>query len=336
MTMTEKVETERRRVVSQTAFDPYLYHAEMPHTAIFYPLGFPLELATNSRSVLNAAEESWGFFRQQCDTQPLQLKIGVLEDGSTECPDAPVPRSQRGLMVQVADRDNFYVSDLIQGFMFGWINTAAASHRGYLRYHFLEPAVLFQIANRFTTAIHAGCVELDGRGVLLCGESGAGKSSLSFACARAGWTYITDDASFVVQGRDDRMVTGNCHILRLRPSATDLFHEAAGQPITPRATGKPTIEIRTSEIDGITGAPSAKIDYIVFLNRSDADPGGLIRYPAESARRYLCKHLSDLEELRESQITLVEKLLEAGVFELRYRDLNRAIDQLERLVRGSI
>jgi hypothetical protein len=336
MSMTEKLETEWHGVVSRTAFDPYLYRAEMPLTAVFYPLGFPLELATNSRKVVDAAEESWGFFQKQFETPPLALNIGVLEDGSTKCPEALVPRSQRGLMVQVADCDNFYVSDFLQGFMFGWINSAAASRTGYLRFHFLEPAVLFQIANRFTVGMHAGCVELDGRGVLLCGESGAGKSSLSFACARAGWTYITDDASFLVQGRDDRMVTGNCHIVRLRPSASELFHEAAGRPITPRASGKPTVEIRTSDIGEITGSHLTKIDYIVFLNRADASAQGLVRYPKESARRYLYKHVSDVEKLRERQVTLLEKLLDVEIFELHYRDLNQAIDQLERLVRGKI
>ena len=236
-------------------------------------------------------------------------------------------------MVQVADRGNFYVSDFQHGFMFAWITTAAASHRGYLRYHFLESAVLFQIANRFSMAIHAGCVALNGIGVLLCGKSGAGKSSLSFACARAGWTYVTDDGSFLLQGRDDRMVVGNCHIVRFRPSASSLFSEAAGQPITPRAVGKPSIEVRTSEIGGILRAPSTKVDYVVFLNRSEANTESLIHFPKESARRYLRQHLSDLEDLREKQITLMEKLLEVEMFELRYRDLDSATDLLERIVR---
>ena len=330
--MTEKLGTAAHGVVSQVGFDPYLHHAEMPLKAVYYPLGFPLELATNSKNVLDAASENWGFFNQQFETPPMRLRIGVIEDGSTECPSAPVPRSQFGLMVQVADRRNFYVSNLYNGLMFGWINSAAASHTGYLRYHFLESAALFQIVNRFTAAIHAGCVALGGRGVLLCGESGAGKSSLSFACARAGWTYITDDASFLLQGRDDRMVTGNNHIIRFRPSASELFREAAGQPITPRALGKPSIEIRTSEIDWIRGAPSANVDYMVFLNRSNSNKQGLISYSKQDARRYVQKHFSDVDELRDRQISMVENFLEVECVELRYHDLNWAIDELERLV----
>ena len=59
------------------AIDPYLYYAEMPLTAVHYPLGFPLELGTNSEDVLEAAEESWGSFTQQFSTPALQLKVGV-------------------------------------------------------------------------------------------------------------------------------------------------------------------------------------------------------------------------------------------------------------------
>src|SRR5580704_9341424 len=123
MAMTGKLESARQGIVSQVGFDPYLHHAEMPLTAVYYPLGFPLEVTTNSRDVLDAAHENWGMFRKQFETPPMRLRIGVIEDGSTECPSAPVPRSQFGLMVQVADRSNFYVSNLSNGTIFGWINT---------------------------------------------------------------------------------------------------------------------------------------------------------------------------------------------------------------------
>ncbi len=107
---------------------------------------------------------------------------------------------------------NFYIVDLLQGFSFGWVNAAAISHRNYFRYHFLEAAALAHIVNRHAAPVHAACVERQGRGVLLCGDSGAGKSSLAFACARAGWTYVTDDASFLINGESERRVVGNCHI----------------------------------------------------------------------------------------------------------------------------
>jgi len=332
MLITESEEIVSREAEDEKHFDPYLYRAEMPFTGVYYPMGFPLELATNSEEVLEAAEESWGVFTPRFEIPPVRLKIGVLEDGSTECPPAPGFRAQRNIMVRIADQDNFYVADLIKGFSFAWLTAAAVSHRSYMRYHFLESAALCHIANRHTAPIHGACVELNGRGVLLCGDSGAGKSSLSFACARAGWTYISDDASFLIQGRQDRQVVGNCHVIRLRPSAAELFEEVAGKPITPRTVGKPSIELRTSTIPGIKPAATSEVDYVVFLDRGARNIQELVPFPKESARQYMLKHLCGMDELRRNQIASVDRLLTADVFELRYNDLNWAIDRLERMV----
>src|SRR5450755_4144104 len=93
MLTTEDREMECPATDDEKPFDPYLYHAEMPLTADFYPLGFPVQLTTNSTEVVEAAEESWGSSRKQFEVSPLRLHIGVLDDGSTECPPAPVSRA---------------------------------------------------------------------------------------------------------------------------------------------------------------------------------------------------------------------------------------------------
>lgn len=329
----EKMKASGRELGSIGTFDPYLYHAEMPLSAVYYPLGFPLELTTNSEEVLEAADESWGLFRQQFDTPALRLRIGVLADGPAACPPAPVFRAQRGLFVGIADHANFCVNDVLDGFSFAWLNRAAASRRSYLRYHYLEAAALCHIANRYTAPIHAACVERNGHGVLLCGDSGAGKSTLCFGCARAGWTYITDDASFLLHEPEARRVMGNCHLMRLRPSACELFEEARGRPLTPRAEGKPSIELFTATVPGLRLASSSNVDYLVFLNRRDVSTQELTPFPKEYARKYIHQRLCEMDELRVVQLASVERLLEAEVLEIRYRDLDWAVDRLERLVR---
>ncbi len=40
---------------------------------------------------------------------------------------------------------------------------------------------------------HAGCVVLDGNGVLIAGQTGRGKSTLTLGLVEAGWTYVADD-----------------------------------------------------------------------------------------------------------------------------------------------
>ena len=45
--------------------------------------------------------------------------------------------------------------------------------------------------------VHAACVAVDGRGLLLPGTSGSGKSTLSIALARAGFGFLGDDIVFL-------------------------------------------------------------------------------------------------------------------------------------------
>jgi HPr kinase/phosphorylase len=44
-----------------------------------------------------------------------------------------------------------------------------------------------------TTLVHATAVAWHGRGVLLCGASGSGKSSLALALMQQGWMLVGDD-----------------------------------------------------------------------------------------------------------------------------------------------
>jgi hypothetical protein len=46
--------------------------------------------------------------------------------------------------------------------------------------------------------VHAAAVAFDGRGILIAGRGGMGKTSLALACAEAGWRYVGDD--FVLIG----------------------------------------------------------------------------------------------------------------------------------------
>jgi hypothetical protein len=340
MRMMEKIDNKMQATVNGTPgidegtqFDPYLYGVEMPFSAFYCPLGFPLRIATNSLEVLAAAQASWERYEPRMVMDPIRLQIGVRTEDSMECPAMITPRAHQHLMTGIADAGNFFIADLMRDVSFAWVTTAAMGHPWYLRNQILEPAVLSHIANRYSAPVHAACVAHEGRGVLLCGESGAGKSSLAFACARAGWTYVSDDAAFLVHGRHDREVIGHCHSIRLRPATAELFAELRGWPLTPRARGKPTIQVEISQLPGVRSATHCRADFAVFLNRSEWNAQELTPFPREAARSFLHRHLNGWEPLRKDQIASVDRLLSVKVYELRYRELDWAINRLEQMVR---
>jgi hypothetical protein len=296
------------------------------------PFGFPLEVRTNCEDVLTQYDELWGKFERQQNTVPIQVDVQVVNGSSTECPPEPSYRLMGPLMITAADADNYSIVDLERAYARITISRAALRHRLYAQYFLLGTPVCC-IATRYATPVHAGCVALDGKGILLCGDSGAGKSTLSYACARAGWTYVTDDASFLLNGGEGLLVTGDCHKVRFRPTAAEIFPELAGLELTPRAAGKPSIELPTAPMTNMARTQTTKVKHVVFLNRRREGPPELVPYRKDVARQFMRQTLFGPIAWRNEQNRAIEQLLHVGVFELRYSSLDWAIDRLQTLVR---
>ena len=305
--------------------------------ATFFPYGFPVQVWTNSEEVLANYGELWGRFEKQYDTDPVQVHVQAIEGraggNSDECPPEPAYRMQSPLMTAVADRDNYSLIDMERGVVRITVSYAALRYPLYIQYFILgTPGCI--ISTHHSTPVHAACVALDGKGILLCGDSGAGKSTLSYACARAGWTYVSDDGCFLHNGGTTRRVTGDCYKVRLRPHAAKFFPELEGMEITPRAAGKPSIELQTEPMVHISRKPTATIEHIVFLNRRWQGPPQLVPYRKDVARQFIRQTLFGLQHTQDRQYEVIERFLNnVDVFELRYSSLDWAIDRLRKLVR---
>jgi hypothetical protein len=310
--------------------------AQVPHPldtpdlslrATFFPMGFPLEVRTNAPEILEMSSRLWAEFTQQYEATPAVSEVYVADGGVEECPAAPQYRFQRPLLVSIADPRHYTVIDMERCRTFTSITRASLMHRLYLEFFFL----MMPLSTLPARGMHAACVASNGHGVMLCGDSGAGKSTLAYACARAGWEYISDDGCLLIDGLR-RIVAGNCHQVRFRPAAREFFPEIRGQKLTPRAGGKPSIELSIALMPHLKHCLQTRIDFIVFLNRREPEPAGLVPYRKEVARIYLQQGLYASKEAENQHAQEVEHLLEAPVFELRYGDLDWAIERLHTLV----
>jgi hypothetical protein len=320
---------------SQISSEGVQHEMEGPELSLygkFYPLGFPLEVRTNSAEMLVLMEETWGAFEKRFDYEPLRTEIRVLETDATECPPAPSYRLMQPMLTAIADKDNYLLADFSAGRTYVTLSSAALHFKTYLQFFFLELTAGPQVGTRYATPIHGACVSLRGCGVLLCGESGAGKSTLSYACARAGWRYVTDDCSLLLNGGTRNLVTGNFHKVRFRPTAAELFPEVAGIDLTPRAGGKPSIELPTGPMRDIVRSQTEEVDFVVFLNRQSGDRPGLVPYRKDAARQFMRQVLYGTKETLATQHCAIERLLRVEVLELRYTDLDWAIDRLRMLI----
>jgi hypothetical protein len=321
-----------KSIVEMVLPDPVLSAFDLPLQASYFPYGFPLDLATNSAHVIQAAAEGWGMFSQQFDAPPVRMHLGVTPGSNSQLPPKSTFRSREHLMFFVADSENFMACDFNQGFAFGWTTESVAADHALVRYRFLTAAGLTLVEQKAFASMHCGLVVRNGCGVAFFGDSLAGKSTLSYACARAGWTFVSDDGVFLVRNHSDRYAVGDPYTIRLREDAKPLFPELKDRMATPRPNGKPGIELFTNELP-LQIAPGCSIDHIVFLNRNEPGPARLRRYLKNDALQWCERYATfGTRETRESQIRCYERLLTAGIWEMRYSHLNDAVARLEQLV----
>lgn len=323
------------REVSRRPQDDLLCNMDLPFRGVFFPLGYSIEVTTNSPAVLAAATKSFGHVRASRGDTRLQIRVGVSGGGSSACPPEPTRREFNHLYSLVADVNNQALLDLETGTNFTWLTQPAVNNELYFRSNFLEKTVYLLLGAAVVTDIHAACVSKNGKGILLCGETGAGKSTLAYGCARAGWTYTSDDTSYLINNADFPRVIGHSHRVRFRPAAKQLFPELEGFAVTPRMEGKPSIEVLIAELPISHTAAEAEIHSIVYLKRHSAASSKLVRLPSGTASRRAGDELYSAGQIRAKHLRSLEALREVPTYELEYYDLDAAIETLESLTSES-
>jgi hypothetical protein len=152
----------------------------------------------------------------------------------------------------------------------------------HVRYELIEFAV-FTLASRAQRLVplHAACVGLDGRGILLMGPSGAGKSTVALQCLLDGFDFLSEDSVFVAP--ISMRATGTANFLHVREDSLRWLGRSRARsmirnsPIIRRRSGveKFEVDLRRGEFK-LAKAP-LKIIGVAFLSSRPAGKGPLLR-----------------------------------------------------------
>jgi hypothetical protein len=135
-------------------------------------------------------------------------------------------------------------------------------------------------------SLHAACVGRDGRGVLLMGSSGAGKSTVTLQCLLQGLDFLSEDAVFVAP--DSLLATGIANFLHIPADSLRWIERDAAAAIRRSPVIRRRSGVRKFEFDLRRGifrlAPSPlQISAVIFLSPKAAGTGPLLR-PLSNAR----------------------------------------------------
>jgi len=307
-------------------WDPLGFGVELDYRTTLHPLGFPLELASNDRRVIEIAAAAFPWSSTVHDAPLTNLKIIVDETGAPGPP--PSFRAHGEHLSVAADGRHHGAFRLDQGSGACWVSATTVADARRFRRLYLESVVYQWLSHRFLTPVHAACVERDGRGVLLCGASGSGKSVLALQLARRDWRFVSDDVSYLLRSHPTTLL-GRPHRLRLKPGVEDLLPETRDLVAIEDPYDGPVYEPTPLQLD-LPTSENCRLAALVFLERGEASDLVPITH-AEALERLLPDlPLADPATAR-AQLATLEAAVASGAHRLLYQTADDASATLAAL-----
>jgi hypothetical protein len=151
----------------------------------------------------------------------------------------------------------------------------------HARYELLEFAV-FTLASRAQglVPLHAACVGIDGKGIILMGDTGAGKTTVSLQCLLRGFDFLAEDSVFVAPA--SMRATGVANFLHLRSDSLRWVEGAQQRmirrsPVIRRRSGVEKFEVSLRRKQFRLAPKPLKIVAVAFLTAAPSRPESLLR-----------------------------------------------------------
>jgi hypothetical protein len=313
--------------------DPFHEKTSHSRRLSFDILGGRFAFASNSKALLALVKlafaklpaHSLGRNRPRFN---VQLQLSEAEESQAEAGSfgSEPPRlrlhSGLGMIYGIVDASNFAIVSPRERSAMLAVSRRMLDFPYHLRYELIEFAV-YTLAVRAMQLVplHAGCIGRNGRGILLIGDSGGGKSTLSLHALARGLEFIAEDS--VLVSPTTMLATGIASYLHLRDDALG-FTEARTaarlrrSPIIRRRSGVEKFEIDLRRTGYSLSQSSLQIvGSAVLTKQHAANERNLLR---PLSKKELLQHLIASQPYAAGQPGWSEfnrRILQTGGYELR-------------------
>lgn len=270
----------------------FLGHTAPLRDGGIYPvLGIPFAYRSNSPTVLSIVEETLGHWRTLAPTLVASLtprRVALLvhpAPSQTEERLEPFTYRFHSDIMIAASGENLFTAHYRTGEALASVTPELVAHDLHFRYNVVESVALAMTMTLDRTAIHAAGVVRNGRTVLLLGRSRAGKSTLCYACLRAGFQLLAEDVVYVAL-RPTQRLWGGSGRLHLLPDAPRLFPELASLAPQVQANGKVKLAVPIAPTQRRLYAEGATI---CLLERHEGRDSTLEPLDPACLTRFLCE-----------------------------------------------
>lgn len=230
----------------------------------FRPMGLNLRVSTDTSKLAAAVCDAYGLFGAGDKTAASDLQFEFIESGDDLAIQPNYRVSEKTTELLLGNRMVLSIHPA-DGLARGCFPKNLIEERSFFRLDALHFAVAAALPARGFMGVHAACIAIDGRAVLLRGSRGSGKTVLTYAAAARGFQVIADSTVWIAP--NDAEWWGISRWIYLRPAASALFPEIAAGP-TVSSGGETKIEIDLTRISDSASRSSIRAGVIVFLERN--------------------------------------------------------------------
>ncbi|MFZ0816443.1 MAG: hypothetical protein WAM78_13045 [Candidatus Sulfotelmatobacter sp.] len=154
----------------------------------------------------------------------------------------------------------------------GSFSPAVAGDLSYWKHTILPILLGIASASVGVTPLHCACVVKDGSGLLLAGKSGAGKSTSALSLSLSGFSYLSDDCTYLSRISNGIRAWGLPTPVKLLPDSVNYFPELALIKAALSLNGELALTVDPTEIFNVRRCLSCDPRWLVFLERTADSP----------------------------------------------------------------
>ncbi|HEX5419994.1 MAG TPA: serine kinase [Gammaproteobacteria bacterium] len=333
--------------ISDLLADPFGERVRMIEREPLALLGAQFHFESNSRPLMELVDQAYaGLPAHRLSRTSPRLRVRILEAPAALAHRRSEPPqlamfSAGGFLAGAAEASSFVAVSPEARTALVVLSPRMLASPYHARYEALEFAV-FTLASRVQglAPLHAACISRRGRGLLLMGQSGAGKSTIALLSLLHGFDFVSEDSVFVAP--DSLRATGVANFLHVRSDSmrwiaqTEQAAAIRQSPVIRRRSGVRKFEVDLRRQSYRLAAAAPRIIAVIFLSADSAGDGRLLHPLSDSD---VLTRLAAAQAYAAGQTSW--EAFSRGIARLDSFELRRgrhpldSVEALDRLLKGS-
>jgi hypothetical protein len=211
----------------------------------------------------------------------------VVNESSLEPIQEPHFRGLRHVVTASFGAGNIFIFDVLRRTLSASISRAAAKDFRFWREKLIPISLGVLGAAMGLVPMHCACLEWSGDGLLIAGSSGAGKSTLSVALSQIGFSYVSDDWTYMSRLHSSLVAFGTSAPVKLLPDATNHFPNLTSYRPQKSMNGELAYEVDIAAAFKVRVEKACEPQWLIFLERMPHSGVEFASVASSRARSYL-------------------------------------------------